>query len=64
MLKLPFQLFFSPTNEVHQDAVVSVQKPTYSPPLPHAYVREATAEPRKADTNPVSQCDNMGLPQI
>lgn len=33
-------------------------------PPHHAYIREATAEPRKADTNPVSQCDNMGLPQI
>lgn len=30
-LKIPFQLFFSGTNEVHQVAVVSSQKPGHSP---------------------------------
>lgn len=30
-LKIPFQLFFSGTNEVHQVAVVSSQKPAHSP---------------------------------
>lgn len=34
------------------------------PTAPQAYFREATAEPRKADTNPVSQCDSISLPQI